>query len=145
MPTATSVTLKDIRRRLGATQRAFGQKLGVTARTVTRWELEQSPMPHDALPRALLLLRAKDAAAADRIALDLGLPAAAAQEDARRAALDHAVFAAADALDVSPRRARVVLAAFVTHLAAAGLSSSDARARLVARIAADAAGEVKEG
>lgn len=126
MPSAPSVLLRDIRHLLGLTQRALGQQLGVTTRTVNRWELGTSEMPATAVPRALALLRARDAGAADRIAIEAGVPGAAAQEEARRAALDHAIYAAADALDVSPRRAREVLATFLTHMVAAGMGAADA-------------------
>lgn len=134
---AAHVALKSIRALLGVTQRALGRKLGVTVRTVTRWELGQSAMPMEALRGALSLLRATDAVAADRIALEVGVPSALAQEEARRVAVEHAVYVVADSLDVSPRRARRVLALFLTHLAAAGLGAADARARIAARIAED--------
>lgn len=135
--TASHVALKRIRRLLGVTQRALGRKLGVTVRTVTRWELGQSAMPLEALRGALGLLRASDPTAADRIALEVGIPSALAQEGARRAAVEHAVYVVADALDVSPRKARRVLALFLTHLTAAGLDAVDAHARIAARIAED--------
>jgi transcriptional regulator with XRE-family HTH domain len=137
-PDPTIVLLKNLRASLGLTQRALGQHLGVTARTVNRWENGSTEIPASAIPRAIALLRERDPQAADRLAIEAKLPGALAQEEARRAALDHAVYAAADALDVSPRRAREVLSAFLTHLVAAGLVAADARARLVERVAADA-------
>jgi len=138
MPNPSAVLLRDIRRRLGLTQRVLGQKLGVTTRTINRWESGDTEMPANAIPGAMALLRARDPGAADQLGVDAGLPGAVAQEQARRAALDHAVFVAADALDVSPRRAREVLATFLTHVVAAGMGASDARARLVDRVKADA-------
>lgn len=137
MPSPPAVLLKDIRTRLGLTQRTLGQRLGVTTRTINRWETGDTEVPANAVPRAIALLRARDAAAADRIAIEAKLPGALAQEEARKATVDHAVYAAADALDVSPRRAREVLSVFLTHLVAAGLGAADARARLVERVAAD--------
>jgi transcriptional regulator with XRE-family HTH domain len=138
MPSPPAVLLKDIRARLHLTQRALAQKLGVTTRTVNRWETGGTEAPASVVPRAVALLRARDPGAADRLAIEAKLPGALAQEEARRVALDHAVYAAADALDVSPRRAREVLALFLTHLVAAGLGAADARARLAGRLAADA-------
>lgn len=133
MPTPSVVLLKDIRRRLDLTQRALGQKLGVTTRTVSRWELGTTEVPVTVVPRALSLLRVRDPDAADHLGLEAGLPSAVAQEEARRTALDHAVYVVADGLDISPRRAREVLATFTTHLVAAGLSATDARTRLAER------------
>lgn len=138
MPDPSAVLLKDIRTRLALTQRALGQKLGVTTRTINRWEGGETEVPASVLPRAIALLRARDPSAADHLAIEAKLPGALAQEEARRAALDHAVYAAADALDVSPRRARRVLATFLTHLVAAGLGAADARSRLAERVAAEA-------
>lgn len=131
--------LKDIRRRLALTQRGLGLKLGVTTRTVSRWEVGRTEPPDSIVPRALALLRARDPDAADRLGLEASLPAAVAQEDARRHSLDSALYLVADSLDVSPRRAREVLATFLTHLVAAGMTATDARARLAARVAADRA------
>lgn len=61
------------------------------------------------------------------------------RNEARRRALDSAVYLVADSLDVAPRRARQVLAPFLTHLVAAGMSATDARSRLLSRLEADAA------
>lgn len=140
MPTSIASLMKDIRLGLGLTQRTFGQKMGCTTRTVGRWELGRSDPTPATVQRALAILRARDPDAAAQLAVHAALPNAVAQEDARKAALDHAVYAAADALDVSPRRAREVLATFVTHLVAAGLTATDARARLAAKMRADANG-----
>ncbi len=137
MPNPTSVLLKDIRRRLGLTQRAFGAKLGVTTRTVSRWELGRTEATRATVPRALALLRARDPDAADRLSVDARLPSAVAQEEARRVALDHAVYVVADGLDVSPRKAREVLTTFVTHVVAAGMSAADVRTRLAERVQAN--------
>lgn len=145
MANPSAVLLKDIRGRLGLTQRALGQRLGVTTRTVNRWETGGTEVPASAVPRAIALLRARDPGAADRLAVEAKLPGALAQEEARRAALEHAVYAAADALDVSPRRAREVLSVFLTHVVAAGMGAADARARLAERVAADAASRAHGG
>jgi transcriptional regulator with XRE-family HTH domain len=139
MESPFSVTLKAARELLGVRQRDLGQHLGVAARTVMRWELGQTEVPLAMVERALHLLRASHPEEADRIAVLAGLPGAVAQEEARRAALDHAVYAVADALDVSPRRAREVLATFLTHLVAAGMTAPDARRRLSERVKSDAA------
>ncbi len=130
MPTDPALLLKDIRDRLELTQRALAQELGVTPRTIHRWETGGSVVTDGVLPRAISLLRAKDPAEADRLSVELGLPAAREQEQARRTALDHAVLVVADRLDVSPRRARGVLALFLTHVIAGGMSAADARSRL---------------
>ena len=131
MPTDPALLLKDIRDRLELTQRALAQKLGVTPRTIHRWETGGSVVTDGVLPRAISLLRAKDPTAADRLSVELGLPAAREQEQARRIALDHAVLAVADWLDVSPRRARGVLTLFLTHVIAGGMTATDARSRLL--------------
>lgn len=145
MGDAPRVLLKTIRDHLHLTQRALGQKLGVTTRTVSRWELGTTDVPAGAIPRALDLLRVSNPELADQIGISAGVPSVVAQDEARREALDHAVYVAADALDVSPRRARGVLATFVTHLVAAGITPADARARLMERAQADshASGDVK--
>jgi hypothetical protein len=49
-----------------------------------------------------------------------------------------------EALDVSPRRMREVLSAFLTHLVAAGLGAANARARLVEKVTADG-GDARPG
>lgn len=145
MSDASRVLLKKIRGHLGLTQADLARKMGVAMRTVSRWEVGTSEMPATALPQALALLRAHNPDLADRIGIGAGLPSVVAQEEARREALDHAVYVAADALDISPRRARAVLATFLTHLVAAGITPADARARLVERARGDAAasGDVK--
>jgi transcriptional regulator with XRE-family HTH domain len=126
-----AAVLLHVRERLGLTQTALALQLGVAPRTVSRWERGITEVTDEAVSRAVALLRARDPEAASRIAIETKLPGAPAQEEARRAALDHAVYAAADALDVSPRRAREVLSVFLTHLVAAGIGAADARARLV--------------
>ena len=128
--TALHNHFKDIRARLELTQSALAEKLGVTARTINRWETGASDVPDSVLPQALSLLRAQDPEAADELAVRVGLPAAREQERARRAALDHAVFVVADDLDISPRRARDAMLRFLDHLLAAGMTARDARARL---------------
>lgn len=137
MTNPTAVLMKDIRLALGLTQRAFAQKMACTTRTAGRWELGRTEPTPSTVRRALAILRARDPDAADHLSVNAQLPSAVAQEDARRAALDHAVYVAADALDVSPRRARDVLTMFVTHLVAAGLTATDARTRLAERVQAD--------
>jgi len=139
MKSSVATLLRDIRRRLDLTQQGFGEQLGVTTRTVSRWEIGRTRPPRTIVPRALALLRARDPDAADRLGLEAALPTAVAQEDARRGSLDTAVYLVADALDVSPRRARQVLATFVTHLVAAGFTLTDARARLAAKVESDIA------
>lgn len=131
------VLLKDIRQRLGLSQRGLAQHLGVTMRTVGRWERGVSEMPRTAVPRAISLLRARDPEAADRLGVAAKIPGVVAQDEARRASLDGAVFAVADRLDLAPRRAREVLATFLTHLVAAGLTANDARTRLAALVDGD--------
>ena len=138
MSDASRVLLKKIRGHLGLTQAALARKMGVAMRTVSRWEVGTSEIPAAAIPRALGLLRAHNPELADKIGVSAGVPSVLAQDEARREALDHAVYVAADALDISPRRARGVLATFLTHLVAAGITPTDARARLVDRSKADA-------
>lgn len=138
MDDAPRVLLKTIRESLHLTQRGLGQRLGVATRTVSRWELGTTDVPATVLPRALDVLRASNPDLADQIGISAGVPSVIAQDEARREALDHAVYVAADALDISPRRARGVLATFLTHLVAAGITPTDARARLMERTQQDA-------
>lgn len=144
MPGLPHDVLRDIRTRLDLTQRAFGQKLGVTTRTINRWEHGQSEMPQSALPRAIALLRGKDAAEADRLSVAAGLPDAVAQQEARNTALDHAIYHVADSFDVSPHRVRDVLTTFLTFLVASGMSAVDARARLGHQVVLDGARRATE-
>lgn len=139
MSTSHPALFKDIRTRLGLTQGEIAEKLAVTPRTVNRWETGRSEMPGSTLSVVLSLLRAKDAAGAEQLSVAAGMPSAVAQEEARRAALDHAIFVVADTLDIAPSRAREVLSTFLTHLAAAGMSTLDARTRLAEHLAREAA------
>lgn len=113
---------------LRLTQAEFGKPLGVTERTVQRWELEWARPPSGAVARMIENVEKIDAA------VGATLRAAVTGVDVERAGLGEAerrrvvlevVVEMADVLDVAPRRAREALVRVAGKLAAAGLRVGD--------------------
>jgi transcriptional regulator with XRE-family HTH domain len=138
-------TLSRVRSSLGLSQDDFGARLGVSRRTLTRWEC------HDELPpvgqRKHLATSFPDVPAALRAALvqTLGLDArfvatldppppalAPALSPAAQvaSAVDGAFLELCEGVDVAPGRLRSGLVAFLRRLEASGLSLDAVRSRL---------------
>jgi transcriptional regulator with XRE-family HTH domain len=124
------------RRQLRLTQDEVGAHLGVSGRTIHRWETDQRrPRPRE-LPHLLRRLHELSPPLAARLASATGValeaagiaPAVSASDVAQRNALDAAICAAAEELDVSPRRLRPGVAALLARLREARVSIEDAAA-----------------
>ncbi len=137
------LALQAVRAALGLSQEDFGARLGVSRRTLTRWEV------HDELPpvgqRKHIATSFPDAPAELRAALirslELGEPfvaslTAAGPSGAAPVAtqapvsLDGALLELCERVDVAPGRLRVALADFLRRAEAAGLSLQATRAAL---------------
>ena len=137
------LALQAVRAALGLSQEDFGARLGVSRRTLTRWEI------HDELPpvgqRKHLATSFPDAPAELRAALvrSLGLgdafvaslqamapsrAAATAQQPA--VSLDGALLELCERVDVAPGRLRAALVDFLRRAEAGGLSLQATRAAL---------------
>lgn len=147
--------LRHARRSLGLTQRQLGDELGVSHRTILRWERGRtSPVPQQILAIAGLL-RPDDDTLADEllasghvniivstastpatpIATPTGVDAAQAALTAKHA-IDAVVFAAAEAMDASPRAVRVGLAAAFARAVELGLAADAVATALSATVQA---------
>ena len=130
-------TLREARDALDLEQQALADALGVTARTLSRWEHGLAIPQRGARPGIVAELARLDPAVAAKVADALGVegPASTARRDDAPSveALDAAVYLAADTLGVAAAPLRPVLARFLLHLAASGITPDDARARLTAR------------
>ncbi|MGH7298190.1 MAG: helix-turn-helix domain-containing protein [Polyangiaceae bacterium] len=141
------MALCAVRQALGMSQDVFGARLGVSRRTLTRWEA------HDELPsvaqRKHLATSFPDVPVELRAALvrSLGLgegfvasmagsqhaaspPAAVVDAASAAAIVDGAFLELCEAVDVAPGRLRAGLVAFLRRIEASGVSLPEARARL---------------
>lgn len=137
------IALRAVREALGEPQDVFGARLGVSRRTITRWEI------HDELPpvgqRKHIATSFPDAPAELRAALvrTLGLggafvasvvappPALTAPAPPPAAAsLDSALLALCERADVAPGRLRGPLVEFLERVEVMGLSLPSVRAHL---------------
>jgi transcriptional regulator with XRE-family HTH domain len=129
--------LQAVRAALGLSQDVFGARLGVSRRTLTRWEI------HDELPpvgqRKHIATSFPNAPPELRAALvrSLGLDdafvaslAAPRQTPSAPADLDGAFLDLCERVDVAPGRLRVGLVDFLRRAEASGFSLEEARARL---------------
>jgi hypothetical protein len=124
--------LFDAQAALEATNLALGKQLGVSSRTISRWQMGQTALAPKYLAELAPLVYprdkelAADMAAAAGTTLDaLGVtkPAAPAPTgDELRRALDAVVLAAADAGDISPRAARPAIAAALRAVKDSGIA-----------------------
>lgn len=129
---------------LRLTQEAFGAPLGVTKRTVSRWEGDHTrPSKADVL-RIIEHVEKMDAevgaglrAAITGVAVERA--DAGVGEAERQRVVGEALVEMADALDVAPRRVREALVRVVARLGAAGVSVGEFAGALVAANGAPAA------
>lgn len=132
-----ALALRNARAALHMTQNEFGALVEVAPRTLTRWETH-GELPPPARRTYLLLKLAPRLAAAHLAALasamdvDAGVAAAlgAGGTTTTRPAVDTALWALAEELDVSARKLRPAVGRFLQRLEAAGASVADARAAL---------------
>lgn len=146
---ATGLAIREARRALGMSQKELGQLTSIRARTLSRWEHGQSgptKRNRERLVRAISAHNAHAGAALDseltrlaplpaksRADLPLTPPLAApSAPPADPAALERAVTACADLMDVSPKRARAFMVEALRAVAASRCSVDDAIALLTA-------------
>lgn len=128
--------LYDARRALHLTQAAFGARLGVTKRTVQRWELCWTRPSSGDVARILDQVDAMDVAVGVTLRTAVtGVtppppPRTAAEEKQIIADLIHEM---ADTLDVSPRRAREAMLRAAERLESAGMRAQHVVAALTER------------
>jgi transcriptional regulator with XRE-family HTH domain len=140
------LALQAVRSALGLSQSEFGARIGVSRRTLTRWEI------HDELPpmgqrkhiatstlgapaelRAALVrsLKLDEGFAASLAALQPApSPAAAPAPTVTRPALDGAFLELCEHVEVAPGRMRAALVEFLRRAEGSGFSLSGARAHL---------------
>jgi transcriptional regulator with XRE-family HTH domain len=140
--------LSHARRSLRLDQRQLGARLGLGARTISRWENGLRVPPHGLRPALLEALRGAPPELLAALARGLRLPAPAAPAPpsppispsaspvdlaAARTALDDILYLGADELDVSPRRLRAVVVDLLRGMVQLSLPAEVARAALAAR------------
>jgi DNA-binding XRE family transcriptional regulator len=129
-----SQALFDARAHCKLTQAELGAHLGLTERTIHRWESGVRRPNDRELAHVVRKLHQLAPAHAARIAGTLGTTleacgiAAPSQSVAHRHALEAAICAAAEELDVSPRRFRPAVAALLARLREARLTIDEASA-----------------
>jgi transcriptional regulator with XRE-family HTH domain len=130
--------IAEARMDLRWTQEELGRHLGVSEKTISRWELgEVKPRVGDR-PRLMEALATAPPHALAQMRAAFGMaPAAPVQPEARsnhaRFALEAALFAMAEATDCSPRAVRAGAFALLSHLAMAGIGLEEARAMLAGK------------
>jgi transcriptional regulator with XRE-family HTH domain len=159
MRSPVSRAIRDARLAMGLTQQQLGQYVGLKAHAVYRWEAGFN-IPRKAMRRKLLKeveLRKPEAAAQLQATFDThltrggALPALAAvvapvapAQPTGALAMELAVFAMADELDLAPRRLRAALPRLLLRMQSAGYSLESARQELDARAARDDARGARE-
>jgi transcriptional regulator with XRE-family HTH domain len=129
MALASNSLLLQSRMALGLTQQAFGDIVGLTKRTIQRWEergATLTPLEVEALAQALNPVRpdlaAEIAAAADTTLERLGIaPAEARSSMASSDPVESVVRAAADVMRVTPDAIRPAIAAAFARASEVGL------------------------
>lgn len=133
----------EARRTTRLTQAELGSRLGLRVQTVSRWESGRAVPTRrncSALITAICAIDPEAGAELARVVNDPSIaevparPPPVAQERAG-GAVEGAIFAMSDALDLPPRRVRVVALGLLACLEASGVSVGMARAELEARIA----------
>lgn len=135
--TRFGAALSAVRNALGLSQDVFGARLGVSRRTITRWEIHNELPPvgqrkHIAtsFPDAPVELRAalvRSLELGDRFVVSFAAPRAAPPAPGT---LDGAFLELCERVDVAPGRVRGPLVAFLRRLDANGLSLEAACAQL---------------
>ncbi len=134
---AVRLTLKDL-----------ADLTGISRRTFTRWEHDDTVPPNDARAKIVTAILRYDDAVGRRLAAQLGVqvsppaapviaPRAPAAHDAL-ATFEAEVFLAADALDLPPRRIRAAFAQLVLALRGSGATIDELAVSLTARTKAKA-------
>lgn len=138
--------IREARLTLRMTQEQLGRYVGLKAHAVYRWEAGYA-LPKRSAQRALVEtvgLRSQQAAAQLKAAFESHLArggqappapilAAAPAQPTGGLALELAIFALADDLDLAPRRLRAALPKLLLRLAAAGYSIESARHEIEVR------------
>jgi DNA-binding XRE family transcriptional regulator len=138
---AFAIALRALRDSLDESQGTFGARLGVTQRTMTRWEVDGELPPlaqrkhlatvlGGARPDLVAPLHAALGLPADFVQMLAPAPMASAapvSTDAARAALDTAVATMAEDLDVGPRKLRAAVVELLRCLQETGLPLEAAR------------------
>ena len=129
---------------LHLTQKALGQRIGVSQRTIARWGDGGWFPPPSQRYAIVYALRDLPRAKLEAIAASLGLDAAsiplastaaqrAADPAAMKQALDAAMFAASAQLDVSARKVKEAIVPLLAQIAALGLDARQAHALLATK------------
>jgi transcriptional regulator with XRE-family HTH domain len=109
------------------TQAQLGARLGVTARTVSRWEVGRFAPPKRVRAALLAALAEAGAPRVDAVALALGMQDHVAS---RQAALEDAVRKAVDIADAKPSALRAALLHVLARAHEQGFTVAELRARL---------------
>jgi transcriptional regulator with XRE-family HTH domain len=141
--------IRDARLTVRLTQQQLGARIGLKGRAIYRWERDDNA-PRRRHRRALVtMIQAIDPAAASRlqavfeshernrkgVVLPEPAPPPTPAEPTGAVALELAIFAMADELDLPPRRLRAALAKLLARVAEAGFSLDSARQHVEARVA----------
>jgi transcriptional regulator with XRE-family HTH domain len=141
--------IRDARLTLRLTQEQLGKRLGLKGRAIYRWERDDSAPRRYHRRQLVTAIEAIDPGVATtlRAAIEShernprGIvvvappPAPAPAQPTGAVALELAIFAMADELDLPPRRLRAALVKLLARLAEAGFSLDSARRHVEARIA----------
>jgi DNA-binding XRE family transcriptional regulator len=132
--------LRRVREALKLSQDVFGARLGVSRRTLTRWEVygELPPIGQrkhiaTSFPDAPVPLRAalvQSLALGDRFVVSFDTPAPGPTTPQQAAEVDGAFLELCEGADVAPGRLRAGLVAFLRRVEANGLSLPATRAQL---------------
>ena len=135
--TSFGSALSAVRNALGLSQDVFGARLGVSRRTLTRWEIHNELPPvgqrkHIAtsFPDAPVELRAalvRSLELGERFVVSFAAPRAAPPAPGT---LDGAFLELCERVDVAPGRLRGALVGFLRRAEASGLSLEETRAQL---------------
>jgi transcriptional regulator with XRE-family HTH domain len=150
--------LRLARHAIGSDQEAFGQRVGVSSRTVSRWETAAQALTAEQRPIVVRAVAAAPRDIVDELAALLGVPspyasAAPAAPATRalptvaelRAVFDAVVFAASEERDVLPRHLRAFGVELLLAVDRAGVSARDAAALVAAREGAPGRNATKGG
>ncbi len=138
--------LRLARHAVGSDQATFGERVGVSSRTVSRWETASQALTADQRPRVVQALSAAPRDIVEELARLLGVaspypsatavvapPRTAPTATELRAVLDAVVFAASEERDVLPRHLRAFGVELLLAIDRAGVSAKEAAALVAAR------------
>jgi transcriptional regulator with XRE-family HTH domain len=118
-------TIRNARRTAGLTQQQLGMRLGLTGRAVSRWERSDSAPTQRHRAALVMAIKAVDVSAAASLAAALSgetvvdpasAPVRSQPAVDAASALEHAIYAMADELDLPARRIRGALARLLQRL-----------------------------